>query len=118
MFWLYLDKEENIQTCLDMKLFHTHSKRPQMFKEFHKDLRAISLLPMLSNILERNDYKQVDDDVSKNNSILKIQSGFRKGYAMAAVLQLTSSNHLTLYIMACYVPKLRYITLQQKLRIY
>ena len=54
--------------------------------EAHSDLRPISLLPVLSKILERVAYTQISDYVNTKNILPQNQSGFRKGFSTAAVL--------------------------------
>ena len=54
--------------------------------ERHSDLRPISLLPVLSKILERVAYDQINSYVNSKNILPQNQSGFRKGFSTAAVL--------------------------------
>lgn len=52
----------------------------------HKDLRAVSILPFLSKILERAMEIQIRDHINNYSLIPDVQSGFRKGYSCATAL--------------------------------
>ncbi|CAG4958870.1 unnamed protein product [Colias eurytheme] len=51
-----------------------------------KDLRAISILPVISKIIERIVYKQLTKFIEKENVLPLVQSGFRKGHGTATAL--------------------------------
>lgn len=51
-----------------------------------KDLRPISILPILSKVLEKVVLSQVVDHLDKNSIIPKFQSGFRRGHGTETAL--------------------------------
>ena len=52
----------------------------------YSDLRPVSVLPVLSKILEKVLYRQIYEFVSTNNILATNQSGFRKGYSTTSTM--------------------------------
>ena len=50
------------------------------------DLRIISILPVLSKVLEKILFSQLSEFFTKNNILPQTQAGFRKGYSTASAL--------------------------------
>lgn len=50
------------------------------------DLRPISILPVLSKVIEKIVLKQIENYIEMNNIIPKFQSGFRKGHSTETAL--------------------------------
>jgi hypothetical protein len=56
------------------------------------DLRAISILPCVSKIVERIAHDQLTSYLNRNNLMNKFQSGFRKGYSTTTALLKVSND--------------------------
>lgn len=61
----------------------------------YNELRPISLLTILSKILEKIVYDQINDYLSNTKLLPKHQSGFRKGHSTASALMNMSDNIIT-----------------------
>lgn len=76
----------------------------------YKDLRPISILPVLSKILEFAIKDQLVEYIENNNILPYTQSGFRKGYSCATallnvidnILEATDSGKLTVLVLLDY----------------
>lgn len=62
--------------------------------ETYKDLRPISILPVLSKVLERVVHTQIIEYLETNNILPDLQSGFRKGRSTASALSDVVGNIL------------------------
>lgn len=82
-----------INICLEMCIFPDQWKTalviPYPKNDSPTDLsdfRPVSVLPVLSKILERVAYNQIWEYVNQNNILHEMQSGFRKGHSTSSAL--------------------------------
>lgn len=61
----------------------------------YSDLRPISLLPILSKILEKVIYQQLNEYLNEKNLLPVYQSGFRKGYSTTTALSCLCDDIIT-----------------------
>lgn len=88
-----------INCCLEIGYFPAMWKEAIIFPlpkvtnpKDYSDLRPISMLPIISKILEKVVYKQLNVFIQANRIMSSVQSGFRKGHSTATALASLSDD--------------------------